>query len=194
MINSPLIGALRAVSAVLERLEIPYMIGGSVASSSRGITRATRDIDLVAQIAPEHAGLLSAGLGPDWYADVDQIREAVLADRSFNLIHIPTSQKIDIFPANDAFGASQLQRATRATLDFLGESQTYPVASAEDILLAKLQWYRDGGEVSDREWSDITGIVAVNPVLERQYLEAWATRLGIRRLLARALADPGREP
>ncbi len=194
MIDSPLIGALRAVSAALDRLHIPYLIGGSVASSSRGITRATRDIDLVAQIAPEHGTLLCAALGTDWYADADQIRESILANRAFNIIHIPTSQKVDIFPANDAFGAAQLRRATREPLEFLGETATYPVASAEDILLAKLQWYRDGGEVSDYQWRDITGIVATNPGLDREYVEAWAARLGVTRLLAKALADPDREP
>lgn len=184
----PLANALRLVSAALERLGIPYLIGGSVASSSRGIVRATLDIDFVARIGPQQAPALSAALGRDWYADSEQIRDSLAAGRSFNIIHIPTSQKVDVFPATDAFHLSQLQRATREVLEFSGETGEYPVASAEDILLAKLRWYRDGGEVSDVQWGDITGIVATNPALDVQYLETWAARLGVSGLLAKALA------
>ena len=185
----PLANALRLVSAALEGLGIPYLIGGSVASSSRGIFRATLDIDLVARIGPQQAQALSAALGPDWYADSDQIRDSLAAGRSFNLIHIPTSQKVDIFPAIDAFQLLQLQRATRETLEFSGETGEYPVASAEDILLAKLQWYRMGGEVSERQWSDIAGILAVNSELDATYLRTWAARLGVEDLLDKAVVE-----
>jgi hypothetical protein len=194
MTLDPLTNALRLISAALERLAIPYLIGGSIASSSRGTARATMDIDLVARIEPGQAQALSAALGRDWYAETEQIRDSIAAGHPFNVIHIPTSLKVDIFPAAGAFQLSQLQRATREALEFLGETAEYPIASPEDILLAKLQWYRDGGEVSDRQWADITGIVAANPALDNQYLETWAPRLGLSQLLAKALADPGREP
>jgi hypothetical protein len=188
MTPDPLTEALRQVAAVLDRLGILYLIGGSVASSTRGLRRATGDIDLVARIEPEHAAPLAAALGREWYAEPDQIRSAIAADRSFNLIHIPSSQKIDIFPANHAFEIAQLRRATKEPLEFLGEKTEFPIATAEDVLLAKLQWYRQGGEVSERQWNDIMGIVAINPELDRQYLETWAARLGVSELLARALA------
>jgi hypothetical protein len=87
-----------------------------------------------------------------------------------------------------------LRRATPAALNFMGVAGNYPVAAAEDIVLAKLQWYRDGGEVSDRQWSDITLVIAQNPGIDREYLKAWAAHLGVTRLLEKALADPGREP
>ena len=193
MAPHPMASALGLIDATLERLGIPYLVGGSLASSCRGLARFTMDIDIVAQVGPGQAGRLSAALGPDWYADAAQIRDSISAGRAFNLIHIPTSFKVDVFPATGEFELSQLGRATKETLDFLGESGLYPVATAEDILLAKLQWYRDGGETSDRQWADITGIVAVNPGLDRGYLEAWAARLGVRELLRKALADGGRE-
>ncbi len=185
----PLANALRLVSAALEGLGIPYLVGGSLASSSRGIFRATVDIDFVARIGPQQAQALSAALGRDWYADSEQIRDSLAAGRSFNVIHIPTSQKVDIFPAIDAFQLLQLQRATRETLEFLGQTGEYPVASAEDILLAKLQWYRMGGEVSERQWSDIAGILAVNSELDATYLRTWAARLGVEDLLDKAVAE-----
>lgn len=193
MTMDPLANALRLVSAALERLGIPYLIGGSVASSSRGIFRATMDIDFVARIGPRQAEALSAALGRDWYADSEQIRDSLAAGRSFNIIHIPTSQKVDIFPATDAFQLLQLQRATRATLEFSGETGEYPVATSEDILLAKLQWYRRGGEVSERQWSDIAGILAVALELDAAYLRTWAARLGVEDLLDKAVAESKRE-
>jgi hypothetical protein len=185
----PLANALRLVSAALEGLGIPYLVGGSLASSSRGIFRATVDIDFVARIGPQQAQALSAALGREWYADSEQIRDSLAAGRSFNVIHIPTSQKVDVFPAIDAFQLLQLQRATRETLEFLGQTGEYPVASAEDILLAKLQWYRMGGEVSERQWSDIAGILAVNSELDATYLRTWAARLGVEDLLDKAVAE-----
>jgi hypothetical protein len=184
-----LANALRLVSAALERLGIAYLIGGSVASSSRGVFRAPADIDLVARIGPQQARALSAALGRDWYADSEQIRDCLAAGRSFNIIHIPTSQKVDIFPATDAFQLSQLQRATRATLELSGETGEYPVATSEDILLAKLHWYRMGGEVSELQWSDVAGILAVARDLDATYLRTWAARLGVEDLLDKAVAD-----
>ncbi|HYW43809.1 MAG TPA: hypothetical protein VE959_13185 [Bryobacteraceae bacterium] len=189
MTPDPLATVVRLVSGAFERLGIAYLIGGSVASSARGIVRATVDIDIVARVLPQQAQALAAALGPDWYVEPTQIRDAILAGRSFNVIHMLTAQKVDIFPANDDFHLTQLARATKGSLEFLGETAEYPIATAEDILLAKLKWYRDGGEISDRQWYDIAGIVATNPGLDIEYLERWAVRLGVAPLLARALSE-----
>ncbi|MBZ5726578.1 MAG: hypothetical protein LAP87_16450 [Acidobacteriia bacterium] len=188
----PLSEALSLVKAALEQVGIRYAVGGSVASSTRGIARATVDVDLVAAIHPAQTEALAKALGADWYADPAMIRSALQAGRSFNVIHIRTAQKVDIFPAMTDFDDAQLERATVVPLG--AERIPCPVATAEDILLAKLQWYRDGGEVSDRQWYDITGIVETNPALDMPYLESWAARLGVGRLLAKALADAEREP
>jgi hypothetical protein len=184
-----LANALSLLASALERMGIPYLIGGSVASSARGIARATRDIDIVARVGAQQADQLSRALGPEWYADADQMRQAILAGRAFNIIYIPKSQKIDIFPAAGEFQNVQLQRASKVPLSFLGIEAEYPVASAEDILLAKLQWYRAGGEVSDRQWNDITGLLAVNQDLNFEYVNDWAARLRVEDLLVKALAD-----
>ena len=106
---------------------------------------------------------------------------------------MPTSQKVDIFPATDEFHAAQLERASKLPLAFLGIDAEYPVASAEDILLAKLQWFRAGGEVSDRQWRDITGVIAINPDLDLDYARSWAARLRVADLLDKALAEVASE-
>jgi hypothetical protein len=169
------------------------VIGGSVASSVRGIVRATIDVDVVAQIGVGQTDELAAALGPDWYADPDQMRDSVATGRAFNIIYLPFTQKVDVFPATEEFHRSQLERASKVAIPFLGDSAEYPVASAEDILLAKLHWYRMGGEASERQWSDIAGILAVALDLDATYLRTWAARLGVEDLLDEATAGSKRD-
>jgi hypothetical protein len=181
---------LKTVTGVFERLGIPYLIGGSHASSARSLAyRDTQDVDLLAAVAARQADAIAAQLGRDWYADAEQIRDAVLRGRSFNLIHIPTAEKFDVFPAKGEFERTQLERATIEALQFAGETVITKVATAEDILLAKLRWYREGGETSERQWRDIGGIVAANDALDGEYLAKWAGELGVSDLLARALKE-----
>jgi hypothetical protein len=187
---NPLAGTLKSLAEVFDSLRIPYVIGGSMASSARGVVRATFDVDVVAAIAAAQSDRLAKELGRDWYAEPEQMRQAIAAHRSFNLIHIPLGNKVDIFPATGEFHWSQLRRASRISLPFLDDPTKYPVATAEDILLAKLRWYADGGGVSERQWRDICGIVAANPSLDLEYLDLWAAQLGIEEMLAQAL--PGR--
>ena len=149
------------LAAALERLAIPYAVVGSVASSARGSYRATEDIDVLARISPLQAGQLVDALGKDWYADADQMRDAIAAGRAFNLIYIPFSQKVDLFPAKDDFCTAQLERATTLPVAALGPGAAYPVAAAEDIVLAKLRWSKAGGEESERQWTDILKVIQI---------------------------------
>ncbi|MCX6632395.1 MAG: hypothetical protein NTW28_32725 [Candidatus Solibacter sp.] len=183
----PLGDTLRDLTAALSRVGIRYAIGGSLASSARSIWRTTLDVDIIAAIAPAQAQAFVQSLGKDWYADVDEVRNSLAAGRSFNVIHMRNAQKVDVFPAREPFHRAQLDRATVLPL---GEGRVpCVVTTAEDILLAKLRWYRDGGEVSDRQWSDIGGILAQNPDLDWEYVNLWAARLHVTDLLARARVD-----
>jgi hypothetical protein len=184
-----LAGALSALTATLERLNLPYAIGGSLASSSHGVWRATNDVDIVAGVPEALASQVSAALGPDWYAEANAMRDAIRAGRAFNVIHIPTSYKFDLFPATSDFHAVQLQRASKISVTLPGGTVECPVTTAEDILLAKLRWFADGGEVSERQWRDIHGILATNRDLDFDYIDLWAGRLGVSRLLAKALSE-----
>jgi hypothetical protein len=186
----PLSNTLREITSALNRVGIRYAIGGSLASSARSIWRTTLDVDLVAAIAPSQAEAFVQSLGKDWYADVDEVRNSIAAGRSFNVIHMRNVQKVDVFPAREPFHRSQLDRAT--VLPLGDDRIPCVVTTAEDILLAKLRWYRDGGEVSDRQWNDIGGLIANNPNLDAEYVNSWAARLGVTSLLARARADAER--
>jgi hypothetical protein len=177
------------LTAALDRLAVPYAVVGSVASSARGSYRATEDIDVLARILPDHAAELAQALGKDWYAEADQIRDAIAAGRAFNLIYIPFSQKVDVFPVKDEFCVTQLERATSLPLPALGTSARYPVVSPEDIVLAKLAWYKAGGETSERQWTDILKVILATPNVDWAYVESWAPRLGVVGLLARARTE-----
>jgi hypothetical protein len=180
-----------AVSGILDRLGIPYVITGSFASSVHGEPRSTDDVDVVADIRPAHVSPLTAALGTEWYVSGQAAREAIAAGTSFNAIHLPTGVKVDIFVVgNDAFDARRVATARLVRLD--EPAAAVRVDSAEHILLRKLDWFRRGGETSDRQWRDVLGIIRTQGTrLERAELATWADRLGVADLLARALREAG---
>lgn len=180
--------ALRPVIAVLERLGVPYMLAGSVASSLHGVPRTTLDADLVARVEGRHALPLVQALGQEFYADEEMIRNAVRSGSSFNLIHQPSMVKIDVFPVKARpYDAQALDRRRRERLEDLDLFVTTP----EDVLLAKLEWYERGGRVSERQWGDVSGLLRIHREgLDLSYLRHWAGELGVGDLLEQALAEP----
>jgi hypothetical protein len=176
-------------------LRIPYFLGGSMASSVHGIYRATADADFVAAVRPEHAKPLVDLLHPAFYAEIEAIRTAAASHRSFNIIHLETMLKVDVFVARlDPFHLMQMRRRVLQSTDPEGRT-TFYVASPEDTILAKLQWYRDGRGLSDRQWTDVLGVLKVQgPALDRAYLDEWARELGLTDLLRRALDEAGLPP
>ncbi|HWP41923.1 MAG TPA: hypothetical protein VNO14_01720 [Blastocatellia bacterium] len=184
------IDVLMKVVSALEGLGIKYLVGGSFASSAYGIPRATMDVDLLASIRPEHAGPLATELSPEFFVDDRAIERAAKEKRSFNVIHLESMFKVDVFVAEpEGFNAEQLERRRKERIGDDPE-QTIYIATAEDIILAKLDWYRKGGEVSEQQWRDILGVVRVQgDGLDREYLDLWAKRLGVDDLLDRALME-----
>jgi hypothetical protein len=183
----PLSDTLKEITKTLDRVEIRYAIGGSLASSARSIWRTTLDIDIIAAVTPAQADAIVQALGKDWYADVDEIRTSIAAGRSFNVIHIKNALKVDVFPVREPFHRTQLDRAT--VLPLGDERIPCVVTTAEDILLAKLRWYADGGQVSEQQWDDVTGIIVQNPGLDWTYVNLWAARLHVADLLERARVE-----
>ena len=177
-----------AVTSVLNALGVPHTIGGSIASSFAGEPRSTIDIDMVVAIEDRHVEAFVAALTPAFYVDADALRRAIREHSSTNLIHHSTMLKVDLFVAGGTpLDAQQLAR--RRTVELPG-GRTMQIHPPEDILLQKLRWYRQGGNVSDRQWRDILAIVRVQgPKLDRDYLRANAPVLGVSDLLTKALAE-----
>jgi hypothetical protein len=187
------IGVTMLVTDTLDALGVLYAVGGSFASALHGVMRATMDADVVADLRLEHAGPLAQALGDAFYVDVDMIRDAVHRHSSFNVIHLETAFKVDVFVAKPRdFDRSQLARRQLVQLSETPERHAY-IISAEDIVLSKLEWYRLGGEVSDRQWRDVLGVLKVQgDRLDREYLNRVAVELNVTDLVARAFEEAKR--
>jgi hypothetical protein len=183
--------AITPIVEALEQLGVNYHIGGSVASSIHGIVRATIDADLVANLELKHVHPLVKLLEADYYIDEDAVRDAVKRRGSFNAIYLDTMLKVDVFiPKSRLFDREELRRSQLQPL--IEGSRPFYVASPEGTILNKLEWYRMGGEVSDRQWNDILGVLKVQGTnLEMAYLQRWAVALKVSDLLERALVDAG---
>lgn len=184
------INVMVSVTQTLEHLGIPYAVGGSMAAAVHGISRTTLDVDLVVALQMGDVTPLVQSLGDNFYADEGMIREAVERRGSFNLIHNQTLYKVDIFVTQSRpFDRQQIARRVRRVVDEETQRQVY-LLSAEDIILAKLDWYRLGNSVSDRQWQDILGVLAVQKgQLDEAYLRQAAAELGVADLLERALRE-----
>ncbi len=185
---APAYGFKRVLEA-LHRLDIPHMIGGSLASSIHGIPRSTRDVNIIADMRPEHIAPFAAALGGEFYADAEMMREALQRGRSFNLIHHDSSFKFDIFPLSpQPYSQLEFERKTTADYRFEDEVFTFYVSSPEDTILTKLVWYRAGNEVSENQWSDVLDVIKVKrDQLDLNYLRGWAGKLQVADLLEEAL-------
>jgi hypothetical protein len=176
------------VTQTLERLGILYAVSGSLASSLHGVMRSTLDADIVADMCLEHIQPLVAALSKEFYADDEMMKDAIQHQSSFNLIHYETAFKVDIFICKARpFDQMQLDRRRTAVIATDPEQSIY-VISPEDIILTKLEWYRLGGEGSDRQWRDVLGVLKTRAGdLDLDYLRKWSAELKVSDLLERAL-------
>ena len=181
--------ALGPVLEALRRLGVRHFVGGSIASSSYGVPRASIDADVVAELGPAHAPRFVAALRGSYYVSEERVRDAIARRASLNVIHFETMVKVDVFVSKDRpFDRRAFERARPAAAE---EGITLPVSSAEDTVLAKLEWYRRGGEASERQWTDVTGVLRAVGALDDAYLRQGAAELGVADLLERARADAG---
>ena len=146
------------------------------------------DADLVADIKPQQVLPLVASLEGEFHIDADMILDAIQHNSSFNLIHLESMFKVDVFLLKQrAFDLNQMQRRISQSVGDAPEERAY-FSTAEDIILAKLEWFHAGGETSERQWRDILGVLDLqSDRLDFEYLRKWAAQLDIQDLLQRAI-------
>ena len=193
MKDPDLLLTVRRVVQVFDDLAIPYYIGGSIASSLYGMARSTIDVDLVADIEPRHIMALMDRLSKNYYIDETTIVDAINRNSSFNLIHLETSIKLDVFiPRDEIYHHTAMGRRHRDTLFEEDKIIEIYFCSSEDIIINKLQWYEDGGGISERQWLDVLGVIKVQAdSLDKGYLQHWSKELGIFKLVERAFEEAG---
>lgn len=175
----------RRIGHVLDDLGVPYVVGGSLASSMHGMPRATQDVDVVVSMSPSAARRLEAS-AVGFIVDAESLEQSFRRGQSYNVFDEATMTKIDLFPAKGRFERNQLARAVRLS--------DLRVLAPEDAILAKLRWFRLGGEISDRQWRDILGILQVQAAdLDWEHLREWAAELAVSDLLERARSEQGLE-
>jgi len=187
-VNEEPIEVTLLVISAFEELGIRYLIGGSLASSIYGEPRSTRDADLLADVKLEHVERLCEILKAQFNISSEMINEAQLRRSSFNLIHFESLFKVDIFlPKDRVFDELELQRRTPHVVTMEPERVAY-FASVEDVILAKLDWFRQGHEVSDQQWRDVIGIFKANEGrLDFQYLRDVGNGLQVSDLLEKLI-------
>ncbi|MBC8385973.1 MAG: hypothetical protein H8E57_10700 [Candidatus Cloacimonetes bacterium] len=193
MNNPDILAATEPVAEAFEKLGILYYIGGSIASSAYGIARSTMDVDMVTNLNQDHVHPLVTMLESSFYIDEDMIRNAIRSCSSFNIIHLETMLKIDVFITGNApYNHETFKRKRKDTLDESQKTTGFYLASPEDIVLNKLVWFRLGREISDRQWKDVLGVLKVQKnSLDREYLQHWAAELKVKDLLEKAFHDAG---
>ena len=175
---TPELEVLREVTRRLDASGFSYMVTGSMALGYYVEPRTTRDADVVVELAEADSAQFAAVFGPEFDADADRIRRAIVAHRMFNLIHVKEVVKIDfIVRKSDPFRTEEFRRRRRVVF------HDFPIwiATAEDIVLSKLHWAKDSQ--SPQQLRDVRALCAEVRGLDRAYLDTWADRLGVRAML-----------
>lgn len=180
--------AIRRVLKALESAGVPYMLTGSFASSFHGAPRTTQDIDIV--IAPTRGSLhrlISEFPEDRYYVSGEAALQAYGSESLFNVIDMESGWKIDfIIRKSRPFSVEEFDRRREA--DLLGT--TVYIASAEDVMLSKLEWAKMAG--SERQIADVVGILRTQGTdVDMEYVMRWVAALGLQSEWARALNQGG---
>ncbi len=185
-----LVAALSPVSVALTKLGIRHYVGGSVASSFHGASRSTMDVDIVADMTDASVSEFLKCFDKDFYVSEAAIRDAIRRKSCFNLIHLPTSFKVDVFVSRQR--PFDVAAMNRATVEHLGDSHSLEihVATAEDAIISKLEWYRKTNESSDRQWDDVTRLLKLlGDAADVEYLKESAQSVGVQDLIERLFSE-----
>lgn len=160
-----------------EKLKIPYLITGAIASIAYGEPRFTNDIDIVADINLGQANALRSFFPEDqFYMEVDAVRNAIESRHQFNIIHPSSGLKADvIISKKDDFDKSRFKRIKRLNVS---EKESANFAAPEDVIIKKLEYFEKGG--SEKHLRDIASMLKISAdMIDRTYISSWANKLGL---------------
>ena len=167
------------VAALLDELAIPYVVGGSIASSLFGEPRTTVDVDIAIEVLPVLGVELVERASADFYVPKQAAMEAIAAQTSFNLVDTKHGLKVDLFVLGDGL-LDEMQMKRRVLAVLPGRFSSIWVTSPEDQVLRKLAWFTSADGVSDRQWRDVVGILrTLRTGLDLAYLTSTAERVGL---------------
>ena len=188
----PIMGPLDLLcqmAEILDELEVPYALGGSMASSLLGEPRTTIDVDMAVRLEGEAGEALLERAGALFYIPMGPARDAIRTHSSFNLIDTSSALKVDLFVLGTGL-LDRMQIERRVLIPVSGAAGGIWVTAAEDQVLRKLDWFRQGGSLSDRQWRDVVGILRVHHrSIDLDYLHACALEVGLSSEVADALRD-----
>lgn len=171
-------GVFQRISSGLDRAGIGYMLSGPFASAHYGAPRSTQDIDLVIEATPAELRAFVAALSDnEYYADLDSALEAHKRQSMFNVIDLAAGWKIDlIIRKSRAFSQEEFRRRQRVSL----HDVPLFVASAEDVVISKLEWAKLAQ--SRRQIEDAAAILRVRwDALDDSYLAKWIAELDLKK-------------
>lgn len=168
---------LARLVGILEGLDLRYFVTGSVAAIYYGEPRLTNDVDVVVDLPEEKVEEFCASFpAGEFYLSEEALGRAIRQRGMCNAIHIASGLKIDIvIPQDTVFDRGRFERARRVRP---AKELEASFASAEDVILKKMDFFRQGG--SEKHLRDITGILMVSgDELDHDYIESWADQMGL---------------
>ncbi|MCY7347092.1 MAG: hypothetical protein LH614_12825 [Pyrinomonadaceae bacterium] len=161
----------------IERLNIAYMLTGSMAMMNYSLYRFTADVNVVLELKSEDAKRIIGVFEPDYYVPHNAVSRAIFSEKMFNVIHHETAFKIDcVIKKQTAFQEIAFERRSRT--DFYGRKIW--IITKEDLIISKLLWAKDS--LSEKQLTDVKNLAKTG--FDAGYVEKWTNELGVYKLLA----------
>ncbi|HZX10415.1 MAG TPA: hypothetical protein VFG01_05650 [Acidobacteriota bacterium] len=165
------------VVGCFEKLKIPYLVTGAIASIAYGEPRFTNGIDMVIDIHPAHIHEFKSCFPEnEFYLDVDSMKQAINHRSQFNIIHPESGLKVDvIISKKDDFDQSRFARTKKLNVS---EKKSVNFASPEDVIIKKLQYFKKGH--SEKHLRDCASMLKISSdLIDRDYISFWSKKLSI---------------
>ena len=172
---------LKTVTQRLNKMNIAYMVSGSIASSYYTVPRMTRDIDVVIELGQGEVDKFVSLFEGDFYTDKEMIKKEVLQQGMFNLIHNQYVIKIDFIVKRPS---TYQEAAFSHRKEVLIDSNPMWFISPEDLVVSKLIWAKKS--FSEMQLKDVRNLIETVDNLDLKYIDNWVSQLGLEQIYKEA--------